>query len=487
MKIPCSSCNQRLEIPEELAGQTIDCPACNATLAVPALETPPPAVPQVQESAPQAASSKKSKSSIPKWAIASVAGIAVVVVGLIMFFPDKAVKTDEESQRPSPPAESKPVEPVAKASQPEPPTVKAPDISIHDAALEGNIEAVKQHLAAGTDVNAKILSSVFKGDTPLDWAETPPLDWAKTETAALLRKHGGKTGAWLDADKSIHTAARAGHIEAVKQHLAAGADVNAKLDRGYTALQFAAGRGHKEIAELLIAEGADVNAKDDDGDTPLDQAILDKQTETADLLRKHGGKTKRKLEAELTEPVAEASQPEPPTAEAPAISIHHAARYGQIEAVKQHLAAGTDVNAKDAAGWMPLDWVEEGKHTEIADLLRKHGGKTQDWFKAGDSIHIAAGAGHIEAVKQHLVDGANVNARRATGDAPLHVAALGGRKEVAELLISKGADVNAKILSGGIKGETPLDFAIIRNHTEFADLLRKHGGKTGEELKAEGK
>jgi cytohesin len=219
-------------------------------------------------------------------------------VGLIMFFPDKAVKTDEESQRPSPPAESKPVEPVAKASQPEPPTVKAPDISIHDAALEGNIEAVKQHLAAGTDVNAKILSSVFKGDTPLDWAETPPLDWAKTETAALLRKHGGKTGAWLDADKSIHTAARAGHIEAVKQHLAAGADVNAKLDRGYTALQFAAGRGHKEIAELLIAEGADVNAKDDDGDTPLDQAILDKQTETADLLRKHSGKTGEKLKAE---------------------------------------------------------------------------------------------------------------------------------------------------------------------------------------------
>ena len=32
---------------------------------------------------------------------------------------------------------------------------KAPDISIHDAISEGNIEAVKQHIAAGTDVNAK--------------------------------------------------------------------------------------------------------------------------------------------------------------------------------------------------------------------------------------------------------------------------------------------------------------------------------------------
>ncbi len=28
-----------------------------------------------------------------------------------------------------------------------------PDISIHEAAKDGNIEAVKQHLAAGTDVN----------------------------------------------------------------------------------------------------------------------------------------------------------------------------------------------------------------------------------------------------------------------------------------------------------------------------------------------
>jgi len=31
----------------------------------------------------------------------------------------------------------------------------APDISIVDAAYKGKIEAVKQHLAAGTDVNAK--------------------------------------------------------------------------------------------------------------------------------------------------------------------------------------------------------------------------------------------------------------------------------------------------------------------------------------------
>jgi ankyrin repeat protein len=34
---------------------------------------------------------------------------------------------------------------------------------------------------------------------------------------------------------------------------------------------------------------------------------------------------------------------------------------------------------------------------------------------------------------------------------------------------------------------TPLNWAKQYDHPELADLLRKHGGKTGEELKAEGK
>ena len=61
----------------------------------------------------------------------------------------------EVPAQPLPPVDAKADEPVAEASQPEPPTAKAPDISIHQAAYDGNIEAVKQHLAAGTDVDAK--------------------------------------------------------------------------------------------------------------------------------------------------------------------------------------------------------------------------------------------------------------------------------------------------------------------------------------------
>ena len=53
-----------------------------------------------------------------------------------------------------------------------------PNISIHKAAAKGNIEAVKQHIAAGTDVNAKDVNAKdvnakdvkgkdVKGKTPL--------------------------------------------------------------------------------------------------------------------------------------------------------------------------------------------------------------------------------------------------------------------------------------------------------------------------------
>jgi hypothetical protein len=107
----------------------------------------------------------------------------------------------------------------------------------------------------------------------------------------------------------FHKAAREGNIEAVKQFIAAGADVNAKekdwQGNGWTPLHKAAYKQHKDVAELLIAAGADVNAKAIRGITPLTLATspfgpVDQQKykETVDLLRKHGGKTGEELEAE---------------------------------------------------------------------------------------------------------------------------------------------------------------------------------------------
>ena len=157
--------------------------------------------------------------------------------------------------------------------------------------------------------------------TPLDQA----IERKKNEIAELLRKHGGKRGAAY----SIHIAAK-GDIEAVKQHLATGVDVNAKDKIKGTPLHYAAAYGHKEIVELLITAGADVTVKDDKGKT----------------------------------------------------TSHYAAVNGRKVIVELLIAEGADVNAKDEDGKTPLDATSVYSKKETAELLRKHGGKTGAELKA---------------------------------------------------------------------------------------------------------
>nr|HIA89001.1 ankyrin repeat domain-containing protein [Gammaproteobacteria bacterium] len=99
------------------------------------------------------------------------------------------------------------------------------------------------------------------------------------------------------------------------------------------------------------------------------------------------------------------------------------------------------------------------------------------------SIHKAAGEGNIEAVKQHLAAGTDVDSNKNGGQTPLYSAVQENRKKMVELLIAEGANVNAKSRFGRAGGVTPLDWAIQMNRTfgygpEIADLLRKHGGKS---------
>ena len=56
-------------------------------------------------------------------------------------------------------------------------------------------------------------------------------------------------------DLSIYDAIEDGNIEVVKQHLAAGTDVNSKDKDGWTPLHEAASEGHKQIVKLLVTKG----------------------------------------------------------------------------------------------------------------------------------------------------------------------------------------------------------------------------------------
>ena len=127
--------------------------------------------------------------------------------------------------------------------------------SLHRAAEEGDIEAVKKHLAAGANKNVR-------------------------------------AGKWRDTP--LHRAAFWGYTEVVELLINNEVDVNAKDKYGCTPLHDAAEYSHLEIAEMLINRAPDMNALDNNGDTPFDLA----NGETADLIRKHGGKTGKELKAE---------------------------------------------------------------------------------------------------------------------------------------------------------------------------------------------
>lgn len=66
----------------------------------------------------------------------------------------------------------------------------------------------------------------------------------------------------------MHLAAARGHTEIVDRLLAAGADVNAKDQDGYTALHFGAMYNHTAVVKQLLAAGAAPDEQDRDGDTP---------------------------------------------------------------------------------------------------------------------------------------------------------------------------------------------------------------------------
>ena len=171
---------------------------------------------------------------------------------------------------------------------------------------------------------------------------------------------------------------------------------------------------------------------------------------------------------------------------APDISILDAAGHGRIEAVKQHIAAGTDVNAKDILPWTPLHRAAEYGHKQIAELLIVNGADLEAKTPIDEMTPLigALMGDHTELVELLIKKGADVNAKDKNGVSPLHFAAKRGHKEI-ELLIAKGADVNAK----NDDGVTPLDRALRSRYPEIeiADLLRKHGAKTGVKLKTEGK
>ena len=158
--------------------------------------------------------------------------------------------------------------PATTSVIPKPPTTEPAQLPIMDiwaAAAQGNLEAVKRHLAAGAEIDATFVAPGIpaSGATPL------------------------------------HLAVLADQGEIAECLIVKGADLNAKAkdEYGGTPLHWAAALGRIEMARRLIEAGADVNAKDNNGFTPLDATHYDPESnkkaklEIAELLREKGGRS----------------------------------------------------------------------------------------------------------------------------------------------------------------------------------------------------
>ena len=145
----------------------------------------------------------------------------------------------------------------------------------------------------------------------------------------------------------------------------------------------------------------------------------------------------------------------------PRASIHRSARQGEVGYIIQHISAGTDVNEVN------------NSNGQIA-------------------LHYASTHNHLQIIKMLIDNNANINLKDKIGMTPLHLTALGGHREATKIIIDSGALLNLV----NIYGETPLDVTLKNfeidsqnvklNKKQIAELLRKNGGKTGDELKALG-
>ena len=212
--------------------------------------------------------------------------------------------------------------------------------------------------------------------------------------------------------------------------------------------------------------------------------------------------------------------------------------HGDIDAVKEFLDQGGNVNLQDEPGMTPLhhavnsDW--KGKNFEMVKLLIDRGANAE---AIDDTHHTPLHMASNAAVAGLLIDsGADVNAKtQHTGETPLYAAARNAAQgasksydvylSLTKLLIAKGADPNVKLKSGSMiednehhrakagetalhavarsisqkhasevcelllthgakvnelndKGQTPLDEALANERKQTAETLRQHGGKS---------
>ncbi len=107
--------------------------------------------------------------------------------------------------------------------------IAAPNMDIQAAIISNNLEAVRQHIASGTDIDAK---DAFSGSTPLITAIT----FGKTDIAKALIDAGADLSLKNnDGSTALHCAAFFCRVESLQMLIDANADKTLRNNYGATA------------------------------------------------------------------------------------------------------------------------------------------------------------------------------------------------------------------------------------------------------------
>ena len=137
--------------------------------------------------------------------------------------------------------------------------------------------------------------------------------------------------------------------------------------------------------------------------------------------------------------------------------------------LKQHV----DVNAPDAEGMTALHWAAHWGDLDTVKQLIAAGATAKAANRYGVTpLHEAGTIGNVPIIEALLKAGANPNAAYGSGETPVMTAARTGNVDAVKMLLDHGADVN---VAEEWRGQTALMFAAGENHAATAQFLVERG------------
>jgi len=155
--------------------------------------------------------------------------------------------------------------------------------------------------------------------------------------------------------------------------------------------------------------------------------------------------------------------------------VADAAERNDIDALRQLLRSGEDVNDTHGDGMTALHWAAEHDNPVIVEMLVYAGANVDGRTRIGGytPLHIASRHGHARVVRKLIEGKADAEARTTvSGATALHLAAASPSDETVRRLLEAGAAVNTREYAWG---QTPLIFAASAGRARIVDILLDAG------------